>query len=108
MSDVSKIKLPGDSTPRSVKDTKARTVQYSGTLASGSWAEDEGTYTYSFALASLACGSDGTVAPTIYWSSNHDEYNYITGAVATAGSGIVFTADQEPENDIGIIIQDTH
>ena len=65
------------------------------------WVSSSGTYTYALVLTSLACGSDGSVSPIISFTSNQTEYNYITGATATAGTGITFTASQ---NQVKILV----
>lgn len=86
--------------------TQSSPVQYTATLDSADWVSSSGTYTYALVLTSLACGSDGSVSPIISFTSNQTEYNYITGATATAGTGITFTASQKPSEDIGILIID--
>lgn len=108
MADISRIKLPGDTTGRNVKDALARTVQYTATLSASGWVQSDSNYTYTLSLPTLTCGSDGTVSPIITWSSNQSDYSKINNAQATAGTGIVFTASSAPENDIGVIIQDNH
>ena len=108
MPDISKIKLPGDSTARNVKDSSARTVQYSATLSASSWVQNGSSYTYTLSLPALTCGSDGTISPIISWTSNKTDYAKIDEADATAGVGIVFTASSKPDGAIGIIIQDNH
>lgn len=86
--------------------TASPTVQYTATLSASDWISSSGTYTYALVLTSLTCGSNGTVSPIISYTSNQTEYNYITSATATPGTGITFTATQQPENDIGILIID--
>lgn len=92
MADISKIKLPGDTTGRNVKDALARTVQYSETLSASGWVQSGSNYVYNLSLPTLTCGSDGTVSPIISWTSNKSDYAKISDAQATAGVGIVFTA----------------
>ena len=106
MADISKIKLPGDSTARNVKDTSARSVQHTATLAAASWSGESAPYTYTLSLTALKCGSDGSVSPIISPTSNVEEYSYITSATATAGTGITFSASTKPASAIGIIIVD--
>lgn len=109
MADISKIKLPGDTISRNVKDALARTTQYNATLSASGWTQSGSVYTYTLSLASITCGSDGTVSPIISCTSaNKADYNKINSAEATAGTGIVFTASSVPENDISLIIQDNH
>lgn len=83
------------------------TAQYNATLISSNWV-GTGPYTYSLSLTDLACGADGSVSPIIAPASNKEEYNYITDAQATPGTGIVFTASTKPTEAIGIIIIDNH
>ena len=78
-----------------------KTTRYTTTLTAVNWSN--GTYTYS--NANLKCG-DGTVSPIISCMSNQNEYNYITSAIATAGTGITFTAFPVPSSDIEIAILD--
>lgn len=106
MADISKIKLPGDSTARTIKDPSARSVQHTATLAAASWSGASAPYTYTLSLAALKCGSDGTVSPIIAPTSNIEEYSLIDSATATAGTGIVFSASTKPTSAIGIIIVD--
>lgn len=106
MADISRIKLPGDITARNIKDSAARSVQYTATLAAASWSGANAPYTYTLTIAALKCGSDGTVSPIIAPTSNIEEYSFIDSATATAGSGIVFSASSKPTDAIGIIIID--
>ncbi len=106
MADISKIKLPGDATARTIKDAAARSVQHTATLAAASWSGASAPYTYTLSLPALKCGSDGTVSPIIAPTSNIEEYSLIDSATATAGTGIVFSASTKPTNAIGIIIVD--
>ena len=107
MADISKVKLPGDSTARNIKDTVARAkhgaVMYTKTLSKNSWSSN----TYTLALTELVCGG-GSVAPIISPTSNIDDYNLIASAVATAGTGIVFTltSGATVSADIGLQIID--
>lgn len=78
-----------------------KTTRYTATLTAANWSNS--IYTYS--NASLKCG-DGTVSPIISCVSNQNEYNYITSAAATAGTGITFTASPVPSSDIEIAILD--
>ena len=82
MADISKIKLPGDSTGRSIKDASARTVQYTATLSASGWSNNQ----YVLSVPTLTCGSDGTVSPTITYTSNQEEYNYISSATADSSA----------------------
>lgn len=101
MADISKIKLPSDSTPRTIKDASARTVQYTATLNASGWSNNQ----YVLSVPDLTCGSDGTVSPTITYTSNQDEYNNITGAIAdSTAHTITFTTSKAPTGNIGIII----
>lgn len=105
MADISKIKLPSDSTPRTIKDASARTVQYTATLSASGWSNNQ----YVLSVPALTCGSDGTISPTITWTSNQEEYNNITSATAdSTNHRITFTTSKTPTGNIGIIIQDTH
>lgn len=108
MADISKIKLPTDSTARNVKDASARSAQYTATLAAAGWSGSSAPYTYTLSLTALKCGSDGSVSPVIYPTSNISDYSLITSAVATAGTGIVFSASAKPSSAINIIIVDVH
>ena len=89
-----------------LKDTAARSTQYTATLAATSWTGSAAPYTYTLSLTSLKCGADGTVSPIISPTSNVEEYSLIDSATATAGSGIVFSASTKPTSAIGIIIVD--
>ena len=106
MADISKIKLPGDATARTIKDAAARSVQYTATLAAASWSGASAPYTYTLSLPALKCGANGAVSPIISPTSNIEEYSLIDSATATAGSGIVFSASTKPTSAIGIIIVD--
>lgn len=90
MADISKIKLPGEATAREIKDTTARAKHganmYTAILSVDSWSNGS----QSVALPNLVCGG-GSVAPVISPTSNVNDYNLIASAVATAGTGIVFT-----------------
>lgn len=104
MADISKITLPDGST-RDIKDSavrdrvtileqaeleKGRTAkQYNVTLLASDWSSSG---TYMLALTELKCG-DGTVSPLIAPanSAEHEEYDKIASASATAGEGIEFT-----------------
>ena len=78
---------------------------YTATLAAASWTNaTPSTYTYS--NTSLKCGSLGTTSPIITCTNNIAEYSAITSAVATAGTGIVFTAPTAPTSAIDITILD--
>ena len=90
-------------------DTTVRSTQYTATLSATDWIQDGSTYTYTLSIPTLTCGSDGTVSPTITYTSNQEEYNNITSATAdSTAHTITFTASKAPTSDIGIIIQDTH
>lgn len=82
-------------------------VQYSKTLTTSGWTSS-GTYTLS--IPTLKCGGSGTVSPLIAPadSSNHEEYDKIATAMATAGTGIVFTKSSSAtiNANISIIIID--
>lgn len=78
---------------------------YTTTLSSDSWS-DTTPATYTYVNASLACGKDGTIPPIIDCTSGSTEYAMIDTAVATAGTGITFTAAIKPSEAIGIRIMD--
>lgn len=80
--------------------------QYQKTLLLSEWQENG---IYNLSIPELKCG-DGTISPLIspIDSSDHEEYDKITKAIATAGNGIVFTkiSKETIKNDISIIIID--
>lgn len=78
---------------------------YTTTLSSGSWSNTTPA-TYTYVNASLACGKDGTIPPIIDCISGSTGYAMIDTAVATAGTGITFTAAIKPSEAIGIRIMD--
>ena len=78
---------------------------YTTTLSSGSWSNTTPA-TYTYVNASLACGKDGTIPPIIDCTSGSTGYAMIDTAVATAGTGITFTAAIKPSEAIGIRIMD--
>lgn len=87
-------------------DNNALTTTFTATLAAASWSGTSAPYTYSLSLSSLKCGSNGTVPPIIYATSNIEQYSYITSAVATANTGIVFTSDTKPTSAINLLVVD--
>lgn len=88
------------------KIDEAITLAYSATLAQANWVQSGDTYTYTYSNTNLKCGKNGNVPPIITWTSNQDDYNKIHDAQATVGTGIIFTANNAIEGDIGIIIID--
>ena len=88
------------------KIDEVTTLAYSATLAQASWVQSGDTYTYTYSNTNLKCGKNGNVPPIITWTSNQDDYNKIDDAQATVGTGIIFTANNAIEGDIGIIIVD--
>lgn len=80
-------------------------IVYTTTLAVASWS-DTTPSTYTYSNAALKCGRLGTTPPLILCTSNASEYSNITSALATAGTGIVFTTDIIPESAIDITIVD--
>lgn len=96
-------------------ENKGSYVSYNATLGSAAWVSDTDvqTLTYNYTNASLKCGKDGTVAPIISLIDTSDTakdfYSQITTAVATPGSGIVFTIEDTnltEGNTININIMD--
>lgn len=85
--------------------TKLQVSLYTTTLASGSWSNTTPA-TYTYVNASLACGKDGTIPPIIDCTSGSTGYAMIDTAIATAGTGITFTAAIKPSEAIGIRIMD--
>lgn len=83
----------------------ASSAVYTTTLAVASWT-DTTPSTYTYSNTSLKCGSLGTTSPIIICDSNVTEYSAITSAVATAGTGIIFTAPSAPTSAIDITIID--
>lgn len=85
----------------------ATSVAYTATLSASGWSgNDDDGYTYNYSNTSLSCGKNNDVPPIISWTSNKDEYTKIDSAEATAHTGIVFTASEAIEGDIGIVIID--
>lgn len=84
--------------------TERNTARYTATLAAANWSNAEPAV-YTYTNANLKCGN-GTVSPIISCISNQKEYNNIISAVATAGTGIIFTASPAPETAIEIAIVD--
>ena len=78
---------------------------YTTTLSSGSWSNTTPA-TYTYVNASLACGKDGTIPPIIDCTSGSTGYAMMDTAIATAGTGITFTAAIKPSEAIGIRIMD--
>lgn len=80
--------------------------QYQKTLLLSEWQSD-GTYTLD--MPELECGG-GVISPLIspIDSSDHEEYDKITKAIATVGKGIVFTKilKETIKSDIQIIVID--
>ena len=123
MADISKIKLPGEATARTLKDEAVRqrvtalenagggiSTQYNATLTASGWT-GSGPYTYTLSVPNLTCGNTGNVSPIISYTSNMAEYSLIDTATATAKTSttdgyIVFSTKSLPENDIGILIID--
>ena len=78
---------------------------YTTTLSTAQWSNaTPSTYTYS--NASITCGKDGTVPPIITCTSGQNAYSTISSAVATSGTGIVFTAPSSPTIAIDLVIID--
>ena len=62
--------------------------------------------TYEYQNPKIKCGN-GNFPPAIYCvDDNKTEYGYITSAVATPGTGIIFTCYQKPTANINLIIKD--
>lgn len=80
--------------------------QYTTTLFANQWVEGTDNYTYTYANTELTCGKTGDIPPVVTYTTNREEYNKITNAEATPGTGIVFTIKAKPTNDIGIMIID--
>ena len=88
------------------KIDEVTTLAYSTTLVSSGWVQSGDTYTYTYTNTDLKCGKNGNVPPIITWTSNQDDYNKITDAQATVGTGIIFTTNKAITADIGIIVID--
>lgn len=88
------------------KIDEVTTLVYSTTLVSSGWVQSGDTYTYTYTNTDLKCGKNGNVPPIITWTSNQDDYNKITDAQATVGTGIIFTTNKAITADIGIIVID--
>jgi len=89
----------------SVTSLSTKVSAYTATLATSSWSNaTPSTYTYS--NASITCGKDGTVPPIIACTSGQNAYSTISSAVATSGTGIVFTAPSSPTIAIDLVIID--
>lgn len=94
---------------KEVDDTlaSATTVSYTHTLVVNSWlANPDGGFVSTWTESKLQCGKNHDVPPEITFTSNRDEYNKITSAVAESGIGIKFYIDNKPSEDISIIIID--
>lgn len=85
---------------------KATSNSYSITITPANWATSGSKFTYTYSNTAIRCGKTGSVPPIITYTSNQKEYSYIESAVATAGTGIVFTATTKPTSNIGLIIVD--
>lgn len=85
---------------------EATSVAYTATLAAANWVSSSGVYTYTYSNTSLSCGKNHDVPPIVTYTSNQDEFLKITDAQATAGTGIVFTAEEAISSAIGILIID--
>ena len=84
----------------------ATSIPYTATLSAANWVQSGESYTYSYTNSALRCGPNGNVPPIVTYTSNQEEYNYIDNAEATKNTGIVFTASERPESNIGIIVID--
>lgn len=86
---------------------KSAAKRYSLTIPVNGWS-GSGPYTYTYANTNLTCGLAGDVPPLIAPEDGTDttEYSKIDKAMATAGTGIVFTAEKKPEAALTLIIVD--
>ncbi|MCM1324349.1 MAG: hypothetical protein NC218_09310 [Acetobacter sp.] len=86
---------------------KSAAKRYSLTIPVNGWS-GSGPYTYTYANTALTCGLAGDVPPLIAPEDGTDttEYSKIDKAMATAGTGIVFTAEKKPEAALTLIIVD--
>ena len=75
-------------------------------LAANGWQGNEAPFTYNYINSDLKCGINGNIPPIISCTSNNEEYSKIDSAIATPGSGIVFSAEIKPEENITITITD--
>lgn len=90
-----------------LKDVSDATSQaFVATLAANGWQGNEAPFTYNYINSDLKCGINENIPPIIACTQNIDEYTYIDSAIATPGSGIVFSAEKKPESNIVITITD--
>ena len=83
-------------------DAAAATKTYNITITPSNWTANGGTFIYNYSNSAIRA----TTSPIISCTNNSAEYNYITSAEATAGSGIKFTASKKPTGNIVLSIVD--
>lgn len=91
-------------------DNKAKqsaAARYSLTIPADGW-QGSGPYTYTYSNTKITCGLANDVPPLIAPEDGTDttEYNKIDKAIATAGTGITFTAEKKPTAALTLIIVD--
>lgn len=94
-------------TETDAKAKKSAAAAYKVTIPANGWT-GSGPYTYSYSNTKLTCGLAGNVPPLIAPEdgTSIEEYSKIDKATATAGTGIVFTAEKKPESTLTLIIID--
>lgn len=91
-------------------DAKAKSsaaARYTVTIPVAGW-QGSGPYTYTYANTKLTCGLEQNVPPFIAPEdeTSTEEYSKIDKAMATAGVGITFTAENKPAEALTLIIID--
>lgn len=84
------------------------TKAYSTDLVASGWYSSSEGFKYNYSNTALVCGRNGNTPPIITATANPMEYGYIISATATPGVGIVFIANKQPSENIGLTVLDIH
>ena len=85
-------------------------MAYDSNLLISGWVQEGSKYLYSYINPDLSCGKGHNVPPMIVCTSNFRDYGKIEDAEVTfsedEGGKIIFTTEEPPTANIGIIIID--
>ena len=87
--------------------SQAASAAYRLTILPSNWKQtNKGNYLCTKAIPTLKCGQNGDIPPIVSPASNRQEYSLIVDAIATAGQGITFIAEEQPKQSIEVVIID--